>query len=821
MTTQQNGQPAFDMTYTGSENSKHLALNLAKADSEKEVIELLTNAGYWDNDSAWQEFGGNPMNYSIIGNQQSSPDNALVEKIINSVDAVLIKECLKRGIRPNSSAAPSNIAEAQREYFGIYNGKLSSIDSTLRAELSKNIFLVATGSTTSPSYSIIDKGEGQTPKQLPNTILSLTKSNKVSIKFVQGQYGMGGSGVLRFCGGSVGPMLIISKRSREISADIDAELYKIDETRDEWGVTVVRREDPKSNQKNSHYTYLAPQNKILAFQADELPIIPGPNRKIHSEPMESGTYIKLYEYSIGNLATQIKFNLYYRLSLLVPNLALPCRLVERRKKYKADSSEIVLSGLSVRLDEDQSDNLEPDFNPPSSGTVKIGEHELVYSIYVFKRGKKKNYAGNEGLVFTVNGQLHGQKSKDFFGRKSINLSYLKNDILVLIDSSQLSDRTREKLFMPSRDRLAKSDISNEILQAFEQIIGNHKGLRELQHKRRTEMTEKLTDSKQFNDMIEELARKKPTLAELLSGGIKIMNPHMLEGSNVQDEYTGKEFPTFFSPTVKFTHQDPKQCQMGRRFEIEFETDAENDYFDRDKDHGKFVLRLNNSSVENFSISLYNGRARASIELPSKAAIGDISEYDVEITDISQISPFQSKFYTKVIKKTEGGGNRGKRKKARGAKKGTEGQKESMLDVPEVREIRKDQWHDDSFSDLGFNQFSALKVRSDGIGDDTNYTLFINMDNAYLGQEIIRNKDTDRHTYEMIYKYSIAILGISILDYFQNRKDSQIESLSIEGEADHDSEDETSVEDIISELTEAISPAILPVITSLSDFGFSD
>ena len=299
---------------------KKFTLSLAEADTENEVIKILKKAGFWDKDSAWRDYNDDPMNYSTIGNQQSSPDNALVEKLVNSVDAVLTRECLRREIKPDGKEAPQSIAEAQKQFFDIYNGKLSSIDERQRTSLAENILLVATGSKNTPSLTIIDKGEGQTPKRMPETLLSLTKNNKVRIPFVQGKFGMGGSGVLRFCSSEHKLQMLLSKR--------DTQIKDQDETKDLWGITVIRREDPKEGMRSSHYTYLAPENKqILSFSADKLKLLPSDYPEVFGNFMESGTYIKLYEYEIGSgLRSFIGFDLYYRLALLMPDVALPIRM---------------------------------------------------------------------------------------------------------------------------------------------------------------------------------------------------------------------------------------------------------------------------------------------------------------------------------------------------------------------------------------------------------------------------------------------------------------------------------------------------------------
>ena len=82
------------------EHHQNLCLALIHADSEAEVIALLRGAGFWDRQEAWRHFGDIENNWATIGNQQSSPEAALVEKLVNSVDARLISACREAGIDP-------------------------------------------------------------------------------------------------------------------------------------------------------------------------------------------------------------------------------------------------------------------------------------------------------------------------------------------------------------------------------------------------------------------------------------------------------------------------------------------------------------------------------------------------------------------------------------------------------------------------------------------------------------------------------------------------------------------------------------------------
>ncbi|MDB4610612.1 hypothetical protein OAG99_01805, partial [Akkermansiaceae bacterium] len=87
-------------TRISNSEAKELCLNLAYADKESEVISLLEKHGLWDNQNAWQNYGGNENNYSDIGNQMSNPDSALIEKLINCGDAMFLLKCAQENIHP-------------------------------------------------------------------------------------------------------------------------------------------------------------------------------------------------------------------------------------------------------------------------------------------------------------------------------------------------------------------------------------------------------------------------------------------------------------------------------------------------------------------------------------------------------------------------------------------------------------------------------------------------------------------------------------------------------------------------------------------------
>src|SRR2546421_7604379 len=105
-----------------------LFLRLLKAETEDDVDAVLRDTGYLDDDPRnWFPLDENENNWSIVGGQNTNATGALVEKIINAVDAVLIAGCWSKGIDPESEGAPRTMSEAARDLLGVPNGRLDSM----------------------------------------------------------------------------------------------------------------------------------------------------------------------------------------------------------------------------------------------------------------------------------------------------------------------------------------------------------------------------------------------------------------------------------------------------------------------------------------------------------------------------------------------------------------------------------------------------------------------------------------------------------------------------------------------------------------------
>jgi len=768
-------------------NYKGLCIELLSAESEEDVITILKRESFWDDLSQWKYYGGMENNWGVIGSQQAKPESALVEKLVNSVDAILMRECYLMEIDPSSDFAPKSISDAVESFFNIKNGNLSKLSSARRVELSKEIGLIATGQRSEPNYIIFDRGEGQEPQDFPETFLSLNKSNKLRIPFVQGTFNMGGTGVIRFCG-IYHLQILLSRRHPNFCED------------NNWGFTVIRRQEPTEGVKHSVYTYLAPHGNIPEFSAAQLHI-PLPRKGTEEiEPFKFGTIIKLFNYKMpGGLKTNILFDLFNKLSLLLPRVGLPIRFYERRS-YRGHSMEATMAGLQVRLDED-SNNLDTTF-PLTSNVFYIDEQKYSYSIYVFNKGGSEKYRKNEGVIFTYNGQAHGFFSTSFFERKAIKLDYISDSLLVIVDCSEINQATREDLFMNSRDRLTEGELRNTVEQELEKIISNHQGLKKLNHLRRAEAIQQRTgDSKPLQEVLQIIIQKSPSLKALFKAGGDFSNPYDVTSGSEDEEFEGKKFPTYFR---LMKGEEIKDCHIGQRFRVQYETDVVDNYFFREEHKGDFKLLINNKEYKSYRLNSWKGVYTLNVLLPDDVTEGDILECKSLVTDDTQIVPFTSEFLREVkgpIKVNQG--ETGRRKKPSKKGKGDRQIPGGLL-LPVVKEVFKEGWDEHQF-----DEFSALKVSS--AGEEGGYDYYINMDNKFIQHEIKkRNLENESELIFAKYKYSMVLIGMAIL---KDQDLFQVELTHENGGFD--------IKWLIRQVTRAFAPITIPMIDTLGELNMSD
>jgi hypothetical protein len=711
-------------------------------------------------------------------------------------------------------------------------GHVASWTKEKRLEVSRLITVAATGgrsrgqSSADPCFTIVDAGEGQTPSMLPETILSLDRRNKVKIKFVQGKFNMGGTGVLQFCGRH-NMQLVLSRRDPAILSD--------DSTDTSWGFTVVRREDPPPGEKSSIYTYLAPRHVgsdemggVLMFAAPGLPVVPD-GRRPYAKTLQHGTLVKLYEYHAKGFRSMMfmRDGLLSRLDILLPGIGLPIRLHECRDfSGQPDRSfETTASGLTSRLGDNRGDNLESE---PRTSRMTVRGESMTLKIYVFKKDRASTYRKNEGIVFTINGQTHGYLTTDFFRRKAVGMGRLADSLLVEVDCTQLTSRSREDLFMNSRDRLRGGELKSAIVEELEGVLRSHPWLRALrEERRRQEIADRLSDARPLEDALVSILKSSPALSSLFTDGTRIPNPFKIkEVAEREAVYEGKRHPTFFN----FLHRPmgdiiDREVAINFRARVTFETDVENDYFGRPDNPGQFQLMCRQETgtkrVRDHSLNLNDGKATLNVTLPDTVQVGDRLEYTATVADDTLVFPFTNVFRLRVAGPQQASGGKSKPTNPPSEEEGNKRQSPDSLAIPEIREVSREGWMNRNHP---FDESSALEVVQeeaatpvDEGGRKERYSFWVNVDNQYLAAEMKRS-DIDAPLVKARFVYGMVLIGMALIRASEDAPSSDDHHAA--GEPD----DGVSIEDQVFAYTRSVAPVLLPLIEtlgSLDEDSFSE
>lgn len=800
---------------------KDLCKSLMVADSAADVTELLDAKGLWKDDTAWRPFGDNENNFGTIGNQQNEAVAALVEKLVNSIDARLMNLASMKGLTPEASDCPQDMREAiarlvenKKGKLGERDGNIFFWDNTQIREESQNIALVATGFKPGEGnlcLTISDTGEGQVPDQFPETLMSIGKQNKMRIPFVQGKFNMGGTGAFQFCQGDNRSQiqLVISRRNPE--------LLPLDATsRDsEWGYTVVRRVS-KDGARNPMFEYLTPlKGEVLSFPATSWPIFPSQSKDRpmpYAREATYGTLIKLYEYACSPYGTNIVMGtraLYRKIEEALPESALPIQVVECREYGGRDArsfvNEIVgsVNRLRAQDEEDRKKTLETD--APITGIVTLEGSFLPIQVFVFKEDPESKPYNAKGVFFTINGQTHAHKEASFFTRKQVNLSYIKDSLFVLVDCTNMTPDVRSDLFMNSRDRMRDNPAAKELEAKVEKFLGEDPTLQTINKRRRDERVKRaLEDQKPLEETLKKLVRENPLLANLLPFGAKIPTTQTGSGtgSTGSEVFEGKQHPTYF----RFKggkSEISRGIPINQSARIAFETDAADDYFSRLSANGTLTIKigdqLGNPIQADMRIgNLHSGILNIVLDIPvHHCKVGDVLHYEFRIYDEILLNPFVNELDLRIggHEATNSHGGSGKAV-APNLGKGLEGGTKAA-GLPNIVPVGRAEWND-----FGFHDTSALQVKSNP--GDEGFDFFYNKDNKYLLSQQATSK-LDPKVLDYQYKVGLMLIALAIIDRANKvLKGMELEFLN----------PDTDIEGLVSEVTEAVSPYWLSIVEGL-------
>ena len=752
---------------------------LLQADTELEALALLDTRDLLDPKNfkpRWRYLGGLPNNQAVVLTQQSFPGSALVEKYTNSVDSILLRRCKAAGIDPRSAGAPQNMQDAVEKFFGDLDEKNQD---QIRALAEESVVLYATGRKDRPSLSLYDNGEGQLGKHFSKTFCSLISageegSYKKGVRFVQGQFNMGGTGVLPFCSEKRKLQLIVSRVPPDVAKGNEHEwaftLFCFFEEEAAWCYLVGN--DGEVLTAGSKPVPLLP--KAGTLKKDEIP-------QARARAVPSGTLIKMFDFQApksnicGELAKKIEEY------LLHP--ALPMRLIECREGYAANVMAVNAWDHMGRWK--KRGKLEEGFEDGASIEIELSNGEKVpgeIRVFTSEAARDGDDAPHTGVRALINGQSHAKRDARFFRTKQVDLDHVAGSMLVTLMCEGLSKSTKNQLFMSNRETFRDGPILNDLLEELQTILRGHEELRALNARRYAEKVKDAIRDEDGIKALEELLSTDPALANLfgtlLPGAVAARTATNGAGGTVPGKpapFKGLDFPSFFHRGKEKETTATTEIPQGGSTRVSFVTDVKNNYFTRRKPpRGQIKIEGTLSP----SYSLFNGRLIFTCRAEKKTPVGSTFTSIATISDNHGSGPFVLTINSTVVAPPED-----KEKEPRPPRPPRLQAGPSQPDVKEKA--------------LGPDE-PPLKIESHP--ETKRLQIIINSTSPLLEEAKTLRPKSEHPAVEFVFKYGLALAAMGLLDSVRSTPEWE--------------SDQAGCRDRVQQMAKGVARVIVPLCLSL-------
>lgn len=710
-------------------------------------------------DVVWKDLGRMENNYGLIESSQGSKMGALVEIITNAFDAVLVRRYRERHAETYDSsheittydeAAELLFSEEEREN-GPENGE-------------GWVELYADGGRTrsdhGANFVVLDHGEGKPPEEFETTFLDVLKPGQTKRQwpFLQGQFGMGGSAVLSYCG--KGYKFIAS-------AAVDRPGV--------WTWSIIRR-----NRELSTYEYLTIEDRPPTFEGEFT------GRNI-------GSVVKMYDYE--DSFSQVPGQGAYTLGRTLYDIPLVMHLDDRRGYTSAVQSRNWY-GHKYTLEETAANNeyiqeqftITHDFGGAETddGWVELGEIDV--EVFVFKSdeelrrmakkeefgidpdtpmseldqdqkkrlqnvvNRKSEYRGNvsehlnRAVSLVVNGQVHGDFGRRTLTGNRVGLDNVGEDILAYIDFSNLNGTTLTDTFQSNRSYInddkplgqqVRDEVydllqGNDTLEHYEEERKRHRRKREHEDRDIQTIESILEENPHLTQFFGSFGEIFPSASGSIAEGMPVrmteedQSTGTTETGDTEDWIDLQYIPTTLDvlekvkqtgEPVEWERGDKafvKEVAVGSTGWVKFKLDAENDYFTREREHGNLNIVPDEMIVDT---ELVGGILGVRIEPFDNASPGDMNTVTVEVTRPDEPS-LTEEIKVECIEKPE---------PRTPTKPDTDQKAEEQSDLmkaigePDIDLVERDEWED-----YGFNEETIVNIVG---GDPRDFTYQVNVDAA--------------------------------------------------------------------------------------------
>lgn len=555
-------------------NNKEILFKLLHSQTSDEV-EKIVNTEPFFKECEWIPYGGRSNNVGTIEGQMRDADNALIEKITNSIDAVLMRKSYEIGIDPRDrKVAPNSMFDAIDKFFG---GREKIREK--RSEFAKEwLRITAEGKKDRPTITVIDKGEGQQPNDIKETILSLNKDIKEKIPFVYGTYNQGGSSPLGYAGNSTSYdfnylQLVLCRRAITIKDKERAKNY------DHYGFSLVRKKFDYTAQKFTYEYFVEKGSKdIFSFPPDK-PI------KVDDYNFSEGCLIKLYDYQLPQRGNIVFRGLNEFIEKKLPDSPLPIYLKELRN-YKG-GVDYTIFGLREKLIRKETILREgyPQKVPIDLG--EIGKREIEIFIIKHKTQVKEDLSAyieqsaSEKIFFIKDGLVLHTENTSWL-RNECDLVDLSPYLFAFIDISNIDPPVAQMLHS-GREKFKNNATTKLALERLKIFLTNET-FKEIdkEYSRFSFGSESSFKDEALRKQLMKDFEAQPELREFFELGEDIPTKEK-KGEDTLPSYEGDYLPQKF----ELFGSNPRELEEGSYCKISFNTGADERLFERREDRGEY------------------------------------------------------------------------------------------------------------------------------------------------------------------------------------------------------------------------------------------
>lgn len=669
---------------------RKVAKALWEAKTAQEVREALDLLEGLVGGLKWRSVGDIDDNAAPI---TASSDAALAmnERLTNGIDAVLeLAARLKYGTDfVKASKELGSPRAAARKLMGVPAGGIHKMTLTERQALADKVEMVfaESGVSNKPTVIVHDRGIGQSPEDMPHTILSIYGGNKRDKSFLMGVYGWGGSNTFGFAEYTV----IISRRHSST----------LDGRGDRVALTVVA-EKLDDTMRAPAYLYAVDEDKdVIGFDP----------KAFDGLDLPHGTRIAHVEYEHGIKGALINQYNFFSTALFEPVLPV---WVGSYRGVDSHAGRRVVRGVADRLeapdDEDSRSKVKVRYRTSArldldsgSGAEAKTVGSATVKVWVLEKDGASPSADLAGsflpgadnvLVMTLNGQRQDAESRGWVKREG-RLTYLYKRVIIQVVADDLDRAAKADVFSSTRERSRGGETRDRILAGVRDLLRSDATIRSLEddlYEEAMKNTAEKASEKDLDKLAKAIGKLGGRTKEVdVEVEVEVEGPEPRGGgTKTPPDYNDSHLPE--TPTeLEFEVHEMEAEQGGSKKRLMVKLDAKNGWLPAHE--GLLDISVVGPQGETRDVyphtrhELKGGRAQWLVETTKDAPLGEYKLVATITLDDGTVLSDDTRI-TVIERKDKGG--KGSSKKG-GTRKQKRMQKQERPAGPNVRYVNEDNW----------------------------------------------------------------------------------------------------------------------------------